>query len=141
MYNLPNYRSTTKIIPICASSATSDRQFRYSNNPIICSTATQSIHTAAITNTAVVVVVVVVVAVAVVVAEIGWHLPALSVPMLLSAPIRAPCTSTPDRSCACGLSLRRGLRAYEVNRTKLRKWRNREGRGVLGRLSVGQEGK
>ena len=34
----------------CASWATSDRQFRYSNNPIRCSIATQSIHTAAITN-------------------------------------------------------------------------------------------
>ena len=36
---------------LCASSATSERQFRYSSHPIRCSTATQSIHTAAITNT------------------------------------------------------------------------------------------
>ena len=36
---------------LCASSATLDRQFRYSNHPIRCSTATRSIHTASITNT------------------------------------------------------------------------------------------
>ena len=36
---------------LVASSATSDRQFRHSNRPIRCFTATQSIHTTAVTNT------------------------------------------------------------------------------------------
>ena len=46
------YRTTAapQIVFLCANSATSDRQFRYSNNPRRCSTATQSIHTNAITN-------------------------------------------------------------------------------------------
>ena len=47
------YRTTAapQRVFLCASSATSDRQFRYPNHPIRCSTATQSIHSAAITNT------------------------------------------------------------------------------------------
>ena len=46
------YRTTAapQRVFLCASSATSDQQFRYSNHPIRCFTVTQSIHTAAITN-------------------------------------------------------------------------------------------
>ena len=56
MYNLQVgtiYRTTAapQKVFLCASSATSDRRFRYSNHPIRRYTAIQSIHTAAITIT------------------------------------------------------------------------------------------